>query len=219
MNFKLSKYIILSDIFKEENDDKKAYRILFSCRKKMGIKVHIVLVDMLKKAMFDKLPDNTFSLLMHYEIIIPEEENEELYNIKMRKALYYQECTDYNTPYFTEKQQKGSLYEFLEKENSKLKQLIDDGVSYDFLSEDYKASFLFVNENRVESIAIDTPETYRNYNFNVKKIKNLSQEKSFLLPVEKYEVLGKIENKDLVKIIENFKLMLLLKYKINTKYD
>lgn len=216
MEFKLSKYIILSDIFKEEDDDKKAYRILFSSRKKMGIKVHAGLVEILNRQLFDKLPDNIFSMLMHYEIIIPEKENEEHYLLDVRRLLINHDNDssngNQNLPHHDIK-----LTDFLKKENSKLLNLIDDGISYDFLEEDYNTSLILIQEDEIDFIPIDDSETYNNYDFYKDKIEKGSSG-TFLLPIDQYKTLGKITKENLDLIIENFKLMLLLKYKINTKH-
>lgn len=213
MEFKLSKYIILSDIFKEEDDDKKAYRILFSCRKKMGIKIHAGLIDLLNKEFFDKLPDNIFSMFMHYEIIIPKKENEEVYLLNLKKLLSKNEE---NSISYSDQDDK--LSDYLNKEHSKLLKLIEDGISYDFLEEEYKMTLIYTQENQLDFIPIDENETYKNDAFYKDKIEKYSTDASFLLPIDQYKALGKIRIEDLDLIIENFKLMLLLKYKINTKY-
>ncbi|MBT2621282.1 hypothetical protein [Chryseobacterium sp. ISL-6] len=217
MKFKLSKYIILSDTFKEGDDDKKISKILFSSRKKMGIKIHAGLIDLLNKGLFDKLPDNIFSMLMHYEIIIPQEENEELYLLNLKKVVLNHNSS--NRTHSEDVLQQGSLYEFLNKEHSKLLQLIHDGISYDFLDEEYNMSLIYVQEKNLSFIPIDEPDISKNYHYYKEMIEKYSSKDSFLLPIDQYKAFGEIKKEDLDLIIENFKLMLLLKYKIITKHD
>lgn len=214
MEFKLSKYIIVSDIFQEGDDDKKISRVLFSCRKKMGIKVHAGLVEILNKGLFDKLPDNIFSMLMHYEIIIPKEENEEIYLLDLKRLL----ATENEMPSTEEILVENDLTDFLNKENSKLSRLINDGISYDFLEDDNRMSLVYVQPNHIDSISIDDDSVLSLYDFYKEKIQNNADKPSFLLPIARYKELGKVTKENLNLIIENFKLMLLLKYKINAKY-
>lgn len=214
MEFKLSKYIIVSDIFQEGDDDKKISRVLFSCRKKMGIKVHAGLIEILNKGLFDKLPDNIFSMLMHYEIIIPKEENEELFLLNLKRLLI-NENEGSNS---VENMEQNNLSDFLHKENSKLLRLINDGTSYDFLEDDNKMSLIYIQSDYIDSISIDEASILPNYDFYKEKIQTNIGLPSFLLPIDKYREQGKVTKEDLHLIIENFKLMLLLKYKINAKY-
>lgn len=211
MKFKLSKYLIYSDSF-NENGDTKEYHIIFSCRKKMGIKVHAGLINILNKGLFDLLPDNIFSTLMYYEIIIPNEENEEINIIEIRKlylenqATNESQCIDINL--------EGDLESYLIDENKKLNKFIQDGLYYDFLGEDYKSTLLIIKNNNIDFIPIDSTEITK---ISPEYYQNISFDTSYILPIGLYESKGRINTKNIEKIIDNFKLMLLLKYKINTK--
>ncbi len=215
MEFKLSKYIILSDSF-VENDDQKESKIIFSCRKKMGIKIHAGLSELLKRGDFSILPDNIFSMLMHYEIIIPKEENEELYLLNLNRILYqnYEENEDKN---YDLNNVKGTLSEYLMKEKSKLKEFMDNGEEFDFLDNNEKMYLVYVSDNENLFLPLNDVSVQNNYTYYSEVIERNIDTQAFLLPIDEYKMFGKIDKQNLEQIIENFKLKLLLKYKINAK--
>lgn len=217
MEFKLSKYIILSDSF-EENNDQKSSKIIFSCRKKMGIKIHVGLGELLKRGDFSILPDNIFSMLMHYEIIIPKEENEELYLLNLNRILYqnYEKNEGEN---YELNINEGTLSEYLNKEKLELKQLLYNGEEFDFLENNDKMSLVYVSNSDYGNniLPLNDGSVQNNYSDYSKIIESYVDKEAYLLPIDEYKVFGKVDKQNLEQIIENFKLKLLLKYKINAK--
>lgn len=211
MNFKLSKYIIKTDQFKEQGDQNE-YAVLFSCRKKMGIKMNIHLINILNQNLFNKLPDHIFSMLMHYEIIIPDDENEELHLYKTRRLLF-DSSHDY------EKQEPeetvSDLESFLKKENAYLRNKILKKEFVDQVCNNLEFSFIFSENGNISVMSIDDPELYRTPITNKKKLNSLScgHNLSYFLPIAEYNSIN-FSTEQLKSIIENFKLKLMLKYKI-----
>lgn len=212
MEFKLSKYVVLSDSF-QENDDQKSSKIIFSCRKKMGIKIHEGLGELLKRGDFSILPDNIFSMLMHYEIIIPKEENEELYLLNLNRILY-QNNEDKN---YDLNKVDGTLSEYLIKEKTKLKEFMLNGEEFDFLDSNEKMSLIYVSDNGNYILSLNDSSVLSNYSSYLEMIQDNVDAEAFLLPIDEYKAFGKPDKQNLEQIIENFKLKLLLKYKINAK--
>lgn len=211
MNFKLSKYIIKTDQFKEQGDQNE-YAVLFSCRKKMGIKMNIHLINILNQNLFNKLPDHIFSMLMHYEIIIPDDENEELHLYKTRKLLF-----DRSHDYEKQEPQEtvSDLESFLKKENTKLRNKILKKEFVDLIYNNLEFSFIFSDNGNISVIPIDDPELYKNPVINKKKLYSLSSGRnlSYFLPIVEYNSTN-FSPEQLKSILENFKLKLMLKYKI-----
>ena len=217
MEFKLSKYIILSDTFQEKKDLQE-FKIIYSCRKKMGIKIHSGLEQFLLKEQFKALPDNIFSMLMHYEIIIPKEENEALFLYNFNSILH-------STNEFLENEnaepynQNLDLNTSLDQEKIKLKQLIQQGQMQDFLENNDQMSLLFIDtEKNISIIPLDRPYSSLKNESYINIINNNNNTNTYLLPIN-YLKQNQLNETVLEKFIDNLKLKLLLKYKINTRND
>jgi uncharacterized protein len=83
MNFKLSKYIVTTDVL--DPDDEKQERIMFSTRTGISALVNDDFYKTLTNGDFATLPDAQLSRLMDYEVIVDGEEDEFQEMIKLNK--------------------------------------------------------------------------------------------------------------------------------------
>ena len=75
LNVRLSKLNIYTRPFMEKSDQRE-HVIIFSCRKCMGVKLNTELFSIIKAKRWDLLPDELFTLLLYYEIIIHDSPGE-----------------------------------------------------------------------------------------------------------------------------------------------
>jgi uncharacterized protein len=83
MNFKLSKYIVITDVL--DPNSEKQERILFSTRTGVSALIADDIYQKLKTADFDAIGNNLLSRLMDYEVIVKEDEDEFQEMLKMNK--------------------------------------------------------------------------------------------------------------------------------------
>jgi len=69
LQVRLSKLNIYTRPFKEKNDEIE-HIIIFSCRKCMGVKLNVNLFNIIRAERWDLLPDELFTLLLYYEMIL-----------------------------------------------------------------------------------------------------------------------------------------------------
>jgi hypothetical protein len=83
VNIRLSKFNFYTKPFKEANDIRE-HLIIFSGRKCMGVKLNTELFQLVNEEQWTLLPDELFTLLMYYEILVHYELDEriEFYNFR-----------------------------------------------------------------------------------------------------------------------------------------
>lgn len=75
LQVRLSRLNIYTRPFRERGDERE-HVIIFSCRKCMGVKLNVHLFRMIKAERWELLPDELFTLLLYYEIIVHDEPGE-----------------------------------------------------------------------------------------------------------------------------------------------
>ncbi|QEH42009.1 hypothetical protein [Chitinophaga sp. XS-30] len=75
LQVRLSRLNIYTRPFRERGDERE-HVIIFSCRKCMGVKLNVHLFQMIKAERWELLPDELFTLLLYYEIIVHDEPGE-----------------------------------------------------------------------------------------------------------------------------------------------
>lgn len=75
MNFKLSAYAFILPV-SDGTEGPTAKRVIYSARRGMGITISDYALQLIIAGNYQAIPDGLFSTLVHYELIIPEDEDE-----------------------------------------------------------------------------------------------------------------------------------------------